>query len=399
MKKAFLTVMEEKVYKDRNFQIVCASGLVAMMGVSMIVPAFPAIMDTLRVSEQSIGLIITLSTMPSLLLTPIAGIMADRYGRKRILVPSLFFLGVFGGCCAFAPNFTILLVLRVLQGISCALMFGALGAIIGDLFTGQKRAQAMGYNTTAMYGGYILYPVIGGALAGLGWNYAFLPFFIGVPLAFVAWAFLRCPEPESQQSLRSYLGEALHYLKGLKVLWLFSSSVLTYVLLYGAYLTYFSVLLEGRFQASPVIIGLFISTLGLFTAVASSQVGRLSRRFSMVSLITFGFIVYAFAMASVMFLPYIWLCLLPTIIFGIAHGLNLPGQQVIAAGVAPFEHRAGFMAISGTMNFLGMTIGPVIMGLIFGLTSLNTTFLIAAVIALIIPGMAVLIGKSRLSAT
>jgi predicted MFS family arabinose efflux permease len=388
---------EKKVYQDRNFQIVCASGLVAMMGVSMIVPAFPAIAETLRVPEQSIGLIITLSTLPSLLLTPIAGIMADRYGRKRIMVPSLFFMGVFGGCCSFAPDFTTLLVLRVLQGISCALMFGAVGAIIGDLFTGPRRAQAMGFNTTAMYGGYILYPVIGGALAGLGWNYTFLPFFIGVPLALLAWAFLHCPEPEKQQDLRSYLGDAVHYLKSLKVLWLFLCAILTYVLLYGAYLTYFSVLLEGRFQASPVIIGLFISTLGLCTAVSSSQVGRLSKKFSMVSLITFAFTVYAVAMASILFVPYLWLCLLPTIVFGIAHGLNLPSEQVIAAGVAPIENRAGFMSVFGTMHFLGMTIGPVIMGFAFSLTSLNATFLIAAAIALIIPGMALVIGKARLS--
>jgi predicted MFS family arabinose efflux permease len=390
---------KDKVYRNRNFQIVCSAGLMMMMGVSIIVPAFPRMAESLGVTEQSIGLLITASTLPSFILTPLAGVMADRLGRKRLLVPSLFLFGIFGVSCAFAPDFKILIVLRVLQGIAGAPMGGVTGAIIGDLFSGQKRAEAMGLNTTIMYVGYIIYPLIGGALADLAWNYTFLPFGLTVPLGFLALAFLRCPEPESEQSLRDYLGEALHYLKSLKVLWLFSASVLTYVLLYGAYLTYFSLLLGGRFQASSFTIGMFISAVGLVTAVAASQVGRLSKRLSVASLITGAFVIYAFAMAIIPASPNLWLCLLPTLIFGIAHGLNLPSQQVIAAGVAPLEHRAGFMAISGTMIFLGMTIGPPIMGLVFSLANLNITFLAAAVIALIIPVMAIIIGRGKLSAT
>jgi len=56
------------------------------------------------------------------------------------------------------------------------------------------------------------------------------------------------------------------------------------------------------------------------------------------------------------------------------------------------------MAIQGTMTPLGMTIGPLLMGLVFSLTSLNVTFFIAALIALIIPIMAAIIGKGKLPA-
>ena len=391
--------MEIKIYQNRNFQVACSAGLMAMMMVAVIVPAFPKMVEALGVTEQSIGLLITVYTIPAFLLTPVAGIMADRLGRRRLLVPSLFLFGIFGVACAFAPDFKTLLILRVLQGIGGAPLGGITGAIIGDLFSGQKRVEAMGLNTTVMYVGYIIYPLIGGALAGLAWNYPFLPFVIAIPLGFVALAFLHPPEPKRQQSLKSYLGDALRYLKSLKVLWLFTATVITYILLYGAYLTCFSLLLGGRFQASPFTIGIFISCLGLVTAIASSQVGRLSKRFSPISLLIIAFAVNALAMGIIFVVPNLWLCLLPTILFGIAHGLNLPSQRVIAAGVAPLEYRAGFMAINGTMILLGMTIGPMIMGLFLRLTSLNTTFLIAALIALIIPIMAIIIGKEKLSAT
>ena len=389
---------ETKFYRDRNFQIVCIIQLMMMMQVSIIVPAFPKMVEALGATEQSIGLLLTLLTLPSFLLGPLAGIMADRLGRKKVLVTSLLVSGIFGGSCAFAPDFNTLLILRVLQGIGSAPLFGVSGAIIGDLFSGQKRASAMGISTTIMYVGYIFYPLIGGALANFAWNYPFLPFFIAIPLGLITLVFLDCPEPRSQRSLKIYLRDALHYLKSLKVLWLFSTTVITYILLYGAYLTYFSLLLGDR-HASPLTIGLLISVLGVITAISSSQVGRLSKRFSVVSLIIGSFVVYAVAMAIIPAVPNLWLFLLPTILFGVAHGLNLPSQRIIAASVAPLEYRAGFMSIQGTMIYLGMTIGPPIMGLAFALTSLNVIFLIAAPIALIVPIMALIIGRGKLSAT
>jgi len=389
---------ETKVYHDRNFQIVCGASLISMMMTAVITPAFPTMVEAFGVSEQSIGLLISVYTLPNFLFAPLAGMMADRLGRRRLLIPSLFLYGILGGACALAPDFNTLLILRGLHGVGGAPLMSIPFAIIGDLFSGQKRAEAMGFVTTVMYVGYIIYPLLGGALANFAWNYAFLPFLAAIPVGVIALVSLRCPEPESKQSLKDYLGNALSYLKSLKVLWLFSTTVITYILLYGAYLNYFSLLLGGRFHASPFIIGVFISIVGLITAGSSSQLGRLSKRFSVTLIIIGAFVVYAFAMAIIPVLSTLWLCLLPTILFGVAHGINLASQRFIAAGVAPFEHRAGFMAIQGTMTPLGMTIGPLLMGLVFSLTSLNVTFFIAALIALIIPIMAAIIGKRKLPA-
>jgi len=393
-----ITMTEIKVYRDRNFQIVCGASLVMIMMVSIIVPAFPRIMEAFGVDEQSIGLLGTATTLPSFLFVPVAGVMADRLGRRRLLVASLFLHGIFGGACAFAPNFTTLLILRIFQGIGVAPLLGLSGTLIGDLFTGHRRTEAMALNTTVMYLGYIVYPLLGGALASLAWNYAFLPYLLAIPLGIIALVFLRSPEPQSQTSLKDYLRDALSYIKSLKALWLFSAAGITYLLFYGGYLVYFSLLLGSRFNASPFTVGLFVTTMGVITAITSSQAGKLSKRFSVVLPIIGAFAIYALSMAIVPTIPNLWLCLLPTIFFGIAHGLNLPCQRVIATSIAPLEHRAGFNAVYGTMITLGMTIGPPIMGLVYSLTSVNTTFVIAALIALIIPAMAITIGKDKLSA-
>jgi MFS family permease len=370
-----------------------------MMMAAIITPAFPTIMEALGISGQSIGLLISVYTFPNFLLVPLAGMMADRFGRKKLIVPALFLYGIFGGLCALAPDFKTLLILRALQGIGGAPLLAVSFAILGDLFSGQKRAEAMGLNTTVMYVGYIIYPLLGGALAGLAWNYAFLPFLTAIPVGIIALVSLHCPEPKSKENLKGYLRTALSYLRGLKVLWLFSATVITYILLFGAYQTYFSIFLQDHFNASPFTIGLFIAVIGLVTAGASSQLGRFNKRFSVVSLIIGASVIYAVATAIIPLAHNLLFCLLPTILFSIGHGLNLPSQQVIAAGIAPIEHRAAFMAMQNTMIPLGMTIGPLIMGLTFSFTGLDGTFLIAALIALIIPIMAAIIGKGKLSAS
>jgi ACDE family multidrug resistance protein len=387
---------EIKFYRNHNFQLAAGVNLLTMMTVVIIVPAFPKIVETFGISDQSVGMLITAFTLPVFLFAPVAGVMADRWGRKRLLIPSVFLYGILGGACAFARDFNTLIVLRLLQGIACAPLIGLGMTIIGDLFSGQKLAEAMGLNNTIMYTGYIFYPLLSGAVAGLGWNYPFLFFLLSIPFGIVAIIALDCPEPKSKPSLRDYLGDALHYLKSLKVLWLLLASVITYIILFGGYLTYFSILLADKFQTSPFLIGLFVSIVGIVTAIASLQVGVLSKRFSAVSLIIGAFILYAVAMAIIPMMPNLWLCLLPAIIFGIAHGINLPNILILASQVTPFEHRAGFMSIYSTMITLGMTVAPLIMGVAFTLTNLNTTFIIAALIALIIPTMGVIIGKNKL---
>jgi MFS transporter, ACDE family, multidrug resistance protein len=388
---------DAKPYRNINFVLAGASGLMAMMSVSMIVPAFSKIAQHFAVTEQQIGLLMTLSTLPLLILTPVAGVFADRVGRKKLLVPALFLFGISGVACAFAPSYNTLLFLRVFQGI-CGAPLATVGiAIIGDLFTGHKRAEAMGDFTSIMYAGYVVYPLAGGALALLAWNYTFLPFALSIVLGLLVIVFLHCPEPKDKQSLKQYLGSGLHYMKSWKVVWVFSASVVTYILLYGAFLTYFSLFMAGRFNASSMLIGLDVSILGLATAISSSLVGRLNKKYSVFTLITVSFIIYAGAMVMVPLSPVIWVCLAAALIFGMGHGLNLPSQSIIVAGAAPIENRAGLMAINGTMMSLGMTVGPMIMGLIFSTTSLNATFYIAALIALVIPAIAAIVGKKRLS--
>jgi MFS family permease len=80
--------------------------LMAVLGTSTITPAFPTIVRELGVSSGQVGLLITVFTLPGIVMTPLLGVLSDRYGWKNILVPALLLFGMASG--AFARDFSLL---------------------------------------------------------------------------------------------------------------------------------------------------------------------------------------------------------------------------------------------------------------------------------------------------
>ena len=111
---------KRKIYLDTNLQIMFVITLTYIMGVSSITPAFPKIVKELNISARDDGLLITVFSFPGILLTPFFGIVADRWGRKRIIIPFLMLFGIAGGLCFFVRDFKLLLILRLIQGIGAA---------------------------------------------------------------------------------------------------------------------------------------------------------------------------------------------------------------------------------------------------------------------------------------
>jgi MFS transporter, ACDE family, multidrug resistance protein len=108
------------IYLNTNLQLVFGVTLMAVLGVSSITPTFPVIIEEFNISPQLIGMLITVFTLPGIVITPLLGILAVRFGRKRILIPSMLLFGMAGAACALARDYNLLLFLRFLQGIGAA---------------------------------------------------------------------------------------------------------------------------------------------------------------------------------------------------------------------------------------------------------------------------------------
>ena len=272
---------KDSLYRDRNLQVIFGVTLTSVMGVSSITPAFPSIIRELGISGAQVGLLLTFFTLPGIILTPLFGVVADRFGRRRLLVPCLFLFGIAGTACAFTRDFDTLLVLRALQGIGWAALGSMRTTIIGDLYSGRQRAEVMGLSTAVLNIALFCYPIVGGALALQGWYYPFLLSIIAIPVGILVLTKLKSPEPRSAGSLHQYLRGIGGHLKNVRLVILFVAAMLVFLIFWGTYLTYFAVHLGEAFDASPLIIGLILSSRSFGSAAVSSQLGRISHRFSL----------------------------------------------------------------------------------------------------------------------
>jgi len=375
---------QKPIYLQLNFQIICAVVLIAVIGVSSVTPAFPKLAKDLNINPKNLGLLITVFTLPSLILGPIIGVLADRWGRKRIIVPSLFLFGIAGTACAFARDFNLLLWLRLLQGIGAASLLSLSITLIGDLYKGERRTTAMGYNASISSIGTATYPLIGGALATMGWYYPFALPILAIPLGLLVLFALKNPEPQGDRNLKQYLNNAVKVLKNRHLFGLFIASAANFVFLYGAYVTYLPQLISDTFKAPPTIIGLLLSSVSVAITITSSQLGRLARRFPAKTLISASYIFYGLAMLIVPFVTNLWLLLIPSTIFGIGLGIGFPSIQTLLADLAPREYLATIISVNGTFFGLGQTLGPLLMGYAFSFGGINSVFYAAASFAIIV---------------
>lgn len=148
--------------------------LTTFMGSSINI-ALPSIGHEFQMSAVSLGWVATAYILASATCLLPFGRLADIYGRKRVLTCGIFIFTIASLLLAFTPSATVLIVLRVVQGIGGAMIFTTGIAILTSVFPAGERGKALGINAAATYLGLSLGPVLGGLLTQhFGWRSIFL---------------------------------------------------------------------------------------------------------------------------------------------------------------------------------------------------------------------------------
>ncbi len=366
-----------------NLLIVFGITLMVVMGVSSIMPVLPLIAKEMQVPQESVSLILTAFTLPGIFLAPVAGVLADRYGRKKVLIPALLVFGLAGAACSLADNLHTLIALRFLQGMGAAPLGVLYTTLIGDLYSGSDRIRIMGYTAGVLGMGTAAFPALGGLLGELGWHCPFVLPALALPLCYAVLRHLHLPEHHTSQGFREYARATFGIISSTQAKSIFLVTLFTFCILYGPMITFFPMLADSRFSMPPSAIGGLYASSSLATALASSQLGKLNAWFSERTLLCFGHALYLVAMLLMPFIPEYWWLLLPVCTFGMAQGLNFPNLTTLLTGLAPQEQRAAVMAINGMVLRLAQTIAPLAFTPLFWLGGFSGVYAGGAALAVV----------------
>lgn len=165
--------------KNSALLVLClASFLVPFMG-SAINLSLPQIGETFALKAVSLSWVATAYLIATAIFQVPFARLADLVGRKKVFITGILLFGFTTFMCGFAPSGTILIVLRAISGLGCAMMFGTNMAILTSIFSPSERGKAIGINTSVVYFALASGPYFGGLLTHY-WGWQSLFYFIGV---------------------------------------------------------------------------------------------------------------------------------------------------------------------------------------------------------------------------
>ncbi len=349
---------------------------------TLIGPAIPDILDAFDQPDSRAGIFVSAGTLPGILMAPVIGVLADRHGRRAVLVPCLVGFGTFGLLSALSPTFEVLLLLRLLQGVGAAGLINLAVVIIGDHWTGLERARLVGQNAAVLTVSLAVFPPIGGLLTELGgWRLSFAPYAIGLVTAVVIWRRLDPAKPDSKQTLRSQLGAARVAVRHRDVLGSISIGFVIFMLIFGLFLTALPVHLEREFGLGAGARGLVIAAPALTSTIAALRLARLRARFGAVGIVTGAAVLFTIAFVVMGTAGTLVVLLAGAMLYGFGEGVFIPTLQDIVVGSASASQRGAVVAVWVGAARAGQTVGPLAVAGIYGAVGTGTTFVIGGALA------------------
>lgn len=354
--------------------------LVDVIGLGIIIPIVPKLIENLTghgISEASKygGWLLFSYAIMQFVFSPILGGLSDRFGRRPILLLSLFGLGLDYIFHAFAPSIAWLFVGRIIAGIMGA-SFSTATAYIADISTPEKRAQNFGLIGAAFGLGFIIGPVIGGISSKWGTN---VPFLIaaGLTLLNVIYGYFVLPESLSKDHRRAFewkRANPISSLRNLKKYPVVSGLVVSLVLTFiasHAVQSNWSFYTIYKFNWTAEIVGYSLAVVGVLVAFVQGflirkiipRLGQTKSIYLGMSFSAIGLLLFGLATESWMMFVF----LIPYCLGGIA-GPSIQG--VISSQVPANEQGELQGALTSLMSLCGV-FGPLLMTNLFAFATVK----------------------------
>jgi MFS family permease len=339
--------------------LILISSLTVMAG-ALIAPALPFLTkdfaDIPRIDLWA-KLVLTFPALFIALFAPVAGLLLDRHGKKRLLLASLIVYGIAGGAGLVINDLTTLLISRAFLGIAVSFLMTGTTALVGDYMEGTARSRFLGTLGAFMAFGGTVFVTISGFLADFGWRYPFAVYLIAFLVFILAWVVLYEPASTSsrEEEISGTTNRPFTPLIIIIYLTVLFGMALFYVIpVQSPFLMESLGVSKGIFLSAGLIAGTF------FAATASVFHSRLKSWLNY-------FHVYAvlFAIIGVGFIL-IWQAESPlaiiaaTALAGFGAGFLMPNTSLCLLSQAAPEHRGRVMGGMTSAVFIGQFLSPII---------------------------------------
>jgi MFS transporter, DHA1 family, tetracycline resistance protein len=341
--------------------------LIDVMGIGIIIPTMPTLIrgftgGDLSIASQYSGWLMASYAIMQFIFSPVLGGLSDQYGRRPIILASLFGFSLDYLLLANAPNITWLFVGRILAGITGA-SFTTAQAYIADVSTAENRAKNFGMVGAAFGLGFIVGPAIGGLLGNIDVH---LPFYASAVLTMVnaLYGYFVLPESLALENRRPFNWKRANPFGSLKHMSKYQPMVLGLVggyfcvqLASQAHPSTWSYFTMKVFDWTPDEVGYSLAFVGLIVAVVQGGLTRvITPKIGERKAISYGLLLWALGFLLFAFATESWMMYAFMIPFGLG-GLAGPAlQSLITQQVGANEQgelQGGLTSLQSITTILG----------------------------------------------
>ena len=365
--------------------LLLTSTLTVMSGAT-IAPSLPAMQEYFADVPNSALLVRLVLTIPALFIAIgglFAGQLVDRLGRKPLLIGSALLYGLAGSSGFILNSLGTILVGRALLGLSVAGIMTGVTTLIADYYTGQTRANFMGFQAAFMGLGGVVFLSVGDFIADLNWRFPFLIYLsawaILIAIAKLAEGIaLTIYEPKREVNNQT-ASSASKPSMPISVLAMIYGVALFYMVAFYLIPVQLPFYLQSFDNSSASASGLAIAASTLASAIASLRYGFVKERMGFVSIVVIAFAIAAVGYLIIGIAGSYNVVLIGLIIAGLGFGLLMPNLNVWLSSIIPDTLRGRALGGLTTFFFLGQFLSPIASQPITNAVGLDRTYILTGI--------------------
>ena len=363
------------------FVLLLGSTLTVMAG-AVLAPVVEVLRADLELTGAAAGLILTSHGLSMALAGPAVGRAIDHWGVRGPLTAGLLLYGIAGGAGLVITSYPVLITSRLVFGIGAAIVFTGTTLGLLNLYDDAARDRAMGWRSTAISVGGVLWPLAGGALGAISWRAPFAVYLAGVPLGLAALCALPAHRPAVPGRRADNRGQGVFALirSRPRLLGIYGLQAVATVLLYGI-LVFLPLRLAEVGITDTLLVAVFTATLSVTMSLVGLCYAQFRARLGQARLLILAFGIWTVALATLAIADAPILLLAAPAGFGVGMGLAVPALTVLVAEQVPAGRRGLATALLATATFVGQFASPLLLGPVQAATSVTGTFLTTAGLA------------------